>query len=101
MYKNTHTHTYALSQTHIPTEKEIDFFRTRLDQKAYYNWFVNVAEPTLPPTLLSTCISTQTPLHWQTHTYFLSAFHKKCMGIRKALLILCSAVLGRVSEVFG
>lgn len=28
--------------------KEIDFFRTQGDQKAYYNWFVNVAELTHP-----------------------------------------------------
>lgn len=94
----THTHPHP----HTPTEKEIDFFRTQLDQKAYYNWFVNVVEPTLPPTLLSTCISTQTPLHWQTRIHFLSVFHTKCMRIRKALLLLilcCVAVLGRISMV--
>lgn len=32
----------------IPTEKKIDFFRTQGDQKAYYNWFVNVAPLTHP-----------------------------------------------------
>lgn len=66
MYKNTHTHTYALSQTHIPTEKEIDFFRTRLDQKAYYNWFVNVAHT---PTHTLKHMHTDTPALANTHLF--------------------------------
>ena len=38
----------TITITRTPTEKEIDFFRTQGDQKAYYNWFVNVVERTHP-----------------------------------------------------
>lgn len=38
----------TITITRTPTEKEIDFFWTQGDQKAYYNWFVNVVELTHP-----------------------------------------------------
>lgn len=33
---------------HTPTEKETDLFETQQDQKAYYNWSVNVDELSHP-----------------------------------------------------
>lgn len=62
-----HTHT-------VPTEKEIDFFRTQADQKAYYNWFVNVAELTHP-------LSWAHTVHHHTKTLALTNMHSYAISL--------------------